>query len=352
MALDENVSGTYDSVLPEALAAGTPPMPDIVADLPDPTCSHLLSKSGMKESQALGIDPSSPHARDARVRGFAKGSSGNPRGRPRGIRNPRRRVPDLIARSLSAQALSDLLDRKPHLLGPLAVQLLPPPLKPIDPANRLGIDLSSLRTAEDLRELLPKVLAAIARGEITPAEGARLARRARTRLRAIRRLARFERRLARQTRPALRGDRKVGPKLVSNSTDSNVSGESGCAANSAFHAGLAFSKAVRARYAAISGSSIIRITGPVSGPGTVLRNSRIDWGMTGLLKGGSAAACSLGTKSSKRPGLTSYLKIASTVIAPPSRACPDPILDKGRSQPERRAGDQNVIPLAESALTP
>jgi len=81
-------------------------------------------------------------------------------------------------------------------LRPLAVQLLPPPLKPIDPADRLGIDLSLLHTAEDLRELLPKVLAAIARGEITPAEGARLARRARTRWRAIRRLARFQRRLA------------------------------------------------------------------------------------------------------------------------------------------------------------
>jgi hypothetical protein len=194
-------------------------MPDVVADSPDLTCSHLNSKSKIQKSQSLGVDPSSPHARDARVRGFAKGSSGNPRGRPRGIRNPRRRVPDLIARPLSAQALSDLLDRKPHLLGLLAVQLLPPPLKPIDPADRLGIDLSSLRTAEDLRELLPKVLAAIARGEITPAEGARLARRARTRLRAIRRLARFQRRLARQMRLALPGDHKVGPKLVSNSTD-------------------------------------------------------------------------------------------------------------------------------------
>jgi hypothetical protein len=131
-----------------------------------------------------------------RVRGFAKGKSGNPLGRPRGIRNPRRRVPDLIARPLSAQALSDLSDRKPHLLRPLAVQLLLLPLKPIDPADRLGIDLSSLRTAEDLRELLPKVLTAISRGE-----GARLARRMRTRFRAIRHLARFERRLAHSSAP-------------------------------------------------------------------------------------------------------------------------------------------------------
>jgi len=141
-----------------------------------------------KNLKGLGIDPSSLRARDTRARGFAKGRSGNPRGRPRGIRNPRRRVPDLAARPLSAQALSDLLDRKPHLLRALAVQLLPPPLKPVDPAERLGIDLSSIHTAEDLRQLLPKVLAAIAHGEITPAEGARLAR--------------FERRLLSREHPA------------------------------------------------------------------------------------------------------------------------------------------------------
>jgi hypothetical protein len=177
-------------------------MTEIVADSPEPSFSPLLTERGIPESQSLGPDPFSSRARDARGR-FAKGSSGNPHGRPRGIRNPRRRVPDLIARPLSAQALSDLLDRKPDLLRPLAVQVLPPPLAPVDPAERLGIDLSSLRTAEDLREVLPKVLAAIAHGEITPAEGARLARRARTRWRAIRRLARFARRLARRTAPRL-----------------------------------------------------------------------------------------------------------------------------------------------------
>jgi Family of unknown function (DUF5681) len=115
-------------------------MPEIVAD----PLSLLLSKPGIEESQSLGPDPFPPHARDARGR-FAKGSSGNPRGRPRGIRNPRRRVPDLVARPLSAQVLSNLLDRKPHLLRPLVLQLLPPPLAAIDPAERLGIDLSSRR---------------------------------------------------------------------------------------------------------------------------------------------------------------------------------------------------------------
>ena len=173
-------------------------MPETITDPPSPSCDLLLSEGAILESQSLGPDPFSSRARETRER-FAKGSSGNLRGRPRGIRNPRRRVPDIVARPLSAQVLSNLLDRKPHLLRPLAAQLLPPPLTPADPAQRLGIDLASLRTVEDFQRLLPIVLAAIARGEIAPAEGARIARWARTRLRAIRRRARFERRLARRS---------------------------------------------------------------------------------------------------------------------------------------------------------
>jgi hypothetical protein len=164
-------------------------MPEIVAGPPAPPCSLLLSKTEVQQSQSLGPDPSSPRARDARGR-FAEGSSGNPRGRPRGIRNPKRRIPDLIARPLSARALADLLDRKPHLLRALADQLLPPPRTAIDPTKRLGIDLPSMRTAEECRWVMPTVLAAIARGEITPAEGADIARRVRAWSRWVRKLAR------------------------------------------------------------------------------------------------------------------------------------------------------------------
>jgi hypothetical protein len=92
-------------------------MPEIDADPPSPFCSPLFFGPGVQESQLLGPDPFLPRARDARER-FAKGSSGNPGGRPRGIPNPKRRVPDLVARPLSAEALSDLLDRKPDLLRP------------------------------------------------------------------------------------------------------------------------------------------------------------------------------------------------------------------------------------------
>jgi hypothetical protein len=114
-------------------------------------------------------------------------------GRPRGIPNPKRRAPDLAARPLSVGTLLNLIDRRPHRLRPLAAQLLPPPLPPADPAEHLGIDLSSLRTVEDVRQVLAAVLAAAARGEIAPAEGARIARRVGGQLRAVRRLARVGR---------------------------------------------------------------------------------------------------------------------------------------------------------------
>jgi Family of unknown function (DUF5681) len=164
-------------------------MPEIIADPPAPSCSLLLSESETPESQLLGPDLTPPRARDARGR-FAKGSSGNPRGRPPGIRNPKRRIPDLAARPLSARALADLLDRKPHLLLPLAAQLLPPPRAAVDPAKRLGIDFSSMRTVEDCKWVIPTVLAAISRGEITPAEGADIARRVRAWRRWVRKMAR------------------------------------------------------------------------------------------------------------------------------------------------------------------
>jgi hypothetical protein len=190
--------------------AGAPLMPEIVGDPSSPCCSSLLSEPGIQQSQLLAPDPLLPRARGARGR-FAKGSSGNPGGRPRGIPNPKRRVPDLVARPLSPQALCDLLDRKPDLLRPLAAQLLSPPLAATDPAERLGIDLSSLRTVEDFRQVLATVMTAVARGQIAPAEAARVARRVRARSRALRRCARLTRRLARTAspQPPLREDARV-----------------------------------------------------------------------------------------------------------------------------------------------
>jgi hypothetical protein len=69
-----------------------------------------------------------------------------------------------------------LLDRKPGLLRPLLAQVLPR-ARAVDPAERLGIRLSSLRTPEDLQQALRKMWRALSAGEIAPADVERIARR-------------------------------------------------------------------------------------------------------------------------------------------------------------------------------
>jgi hypothetical protein len=168
-----------------------------ITDPPAVRCSSLHSERGIEESQTLAPDlfSSGAPAREGNGR-FAKGHSGNPAGRPRGIPNPKRRVPDLRALPRDPEALSDFLRRKPWLRRPLLAQLLPP-ARATDPAERLGISVEKLRTAADFQRAMQTVCSAVAAGEVGPREAGRLARRVRTQMRALRRLARIQRRLAR-----------------------------------------------------------------------------------------------------------------------------------------------------------
>ena len=156
---------------------------------PDPSCSLLFSGVGTEQSQQLGPDRFSSRTGAGR-RGtdgrFAKGSSGNPRGRPPGIPNPKRRNVPLTALRANPQAVLALFDRKPHLLRALTEQLLPPRARAIPPAERIGIDLAAIRTPEAAAEALSVTLAATSRGEIAPREALRIARQLRRRLRSTR----------------------------------------------------------------------------------------------------------------------------------------------------------------------
>ena len=157
-------------------------MPEIVADSPARACFSLHLPSGIEQNQSLAPDLLQFSARDQNGR-FAKGQSGNPRGRPRGIPNPQRRMVTLAAFRKNPEACKALFRRQPSLLRRLLRQILPP-ASARDPAKRIGLRIASVRTPQQARRAIKQIWAALARGDLGTAEAARLARRLDARLRA------------------------------------------------------------------------------------------------------------------------------------------------------------------------
>jgi hypothetical protein len=159
-------------------------MPEIVADPLSPSCCHLFLRPAIQPFQQLGPDPFLPRARDACGR-FVKGSSGNARGRP--ARHPQ-------PQAAGARPCDPAADRAG------AVGSDRPRASSVTAARRPALTTAP-RFDRPGGQVLASVLTAMARGEITPAEGAQIAERIDARLHASRRLARLMRRL--MDRPAI-----------------------------------------------------------------------------------------------------------------------------------------------------
>jgi hypothetical protein len=117
--------------------------------------------------QTAGRDPSGR---------FAKGRSGNPAGRPRGIRNPRARQIARLRWNPEQGSVRYAIDcaRDGHRL---AIQLCLGYLIPPRRSRPIAFDLPPIRDAADLLPTLGAILEAAAAGEIAPSEAVRLARR-------------------------------------------------------------------------------------------------------------------------------------------------------------------------------
>jgi hypothetical protein len=165
-------------------------MPEMIADSPDSGCFSLHFGSEIEQNQSLAPDllrfsagdQALDKTRDKTGR-FAPGQSGNPRGRPRGIPNPRRRTVTPQAFRKNPEACKALFRRQPSLLRRLLRQFLPP-VSAQDPAERIGLRIASVRTPQQARRAIKQIWAALARGDLGTAEAARLARRVDARLRA------------------------------------------------------------------------------------------------------------------------------------------------------------------------
>jgi hypothetical protein len=93
----------------------------------------------------------------------------------------------LLLRQARPGTLAPLIARRRYLMRPVLDLVLPPRAARLDPAERLGVDFLRMQTAAEIAAALHRVVAALGRGEITPAEAACLARRSRQPLRAVRR---------------------------------------------------------------------------------------------------------------------------------------------------------------------
>jgi len=124
---------------------------------------------------------------------FRKGQSGNPNGRPPGVRNKATETAELLldgeAAALTRRALELALEGEPRALRLCLERIIPPRRQ-----RPVQLDLAPVRSVADLGSAMAGITTAAASGAITPGEAAELARVIEIFVRAVE-VSDFDRRL-------------------------------------------------------------------------------------------------------------------------------------------------------------
>ncbi|MET4512588.1 DUF5681 domain-containing protein [Bradyrhizobium sp. I1.7.5] len=108
-----------------------------------------------------------------RGRGFQKGQSGNPSGRPRGARNATTLALEVLldgqATALTQKAINLALDGDMVALRLCLDRILPPRKD-----RPVTFTLPEIKSAQDAAAVVSAVLAAVASGELTPSDAAEI----------------------------------------------------------------------------------------------------------------------------------------------------------------------------------
>ena len=106
---------------------------------------------------------------------FEKGFSGNPSGRPRGIRNKSAQLIEALLAG-DAEAISVSVIDAAKSGDMTAARLVLDRILPTRKDSPINITLPPIRTAKDVTAAMSELLASVATGELTPDEGQQLSK--------------------------------------------------------------------------------------------------------------------------------------------------------------------------------
>jgi hypothetical protein len=119
----------------------------------------------------VDAENAAPEQRKARGRPYRPGESGNPKGKPRGVRNHATRLLDKLAEGDAVNVLQAVINRATTKGDMTAAAMVLARVWPPRKGRPVTFNLPSLTTAADLVHALGSVVKAVGDGVLTPEEG-------------------------------------------------------------------------------------------------------------------------------------------------------------------------------------